>query len=155
MGLASGGVSVAVHGGIGGDDEDVAVFEALSSSLGAGFDHADDGNGGDGFLDVVEGEGAGGVAGDDEVVGALFFNQKTRALSSVASDGAAGLGAVGESGGVTDEGVVGLRARAMRARRTVRPPKPESKTPMVGVNEDSFTECFLGSAVRRRSGRCG
>ena len=85
------------------------VFEAASRGLGAGFDDANDGNGRDRFLDGVEGEGAGGVAGDDEVFGALLLDQEPGALGGVAGDGAAGLGAVGETGGVADEGEAGLR----------------------------------------------
>jgi len=106
--LARSGVGVAVHGGVGGDNEDVARFRSFVSGFGAGLNDADDWNGGNGLLDVVEGEGAGGVAGDDEVIGALFFNEESRALGGIAGDGAAGLGAVGKSGGVPDEGIDSL-----------------------------------------------
>ena len=109
VGLASGGVGMAVYGGIGGDDEDVSRFGCSVGGLGTRLDDADDGDGRYGFLDVVEGEGTGGVAGDDEVVGALLFDEETRTLSGVAGDGAAGFGAVGQAGSVADEGVVGLR----------------------------------------------
>ena len=72
--------------------------------MGAGFDYADDGDG-DGLLDVFEGEGGGGVAGDDEEVGALGLEELC-ALDGVAGDGLAGLGAVGETGGVAEVDVV-------------------------------------------------
>ena len=101
-------VGVALYGGIGGDDEDVAGFGCSVGGLGAGLNDADDGDGRDGFLDGVEGEGTGGVAGDDEVFGALLLDQETGALGGVAGDGAARLGTVGEAGGVADEGKVCL-----------------------------------------------
>jgi hypothetical protein len=66
--------------------------------LGAGFDYADDGDG-QGLLNVFEGEGGGGVAGDDEEVGALLV-EEPGARDGVAGDGLAGFGAVGETGGV-------------------------------------------------------
>ena len=107
MGLAGGGVGVALNGGIGGDDENVAGLRRPVCGLGTGLDDAEDGDR-DGFFDVVEREGAGGVAGDDEVVGALFLNQETRALGGIAGDGAAGLGAIGKARGIADESVVCL-----------------------------------------------
>ena len=82
---------MAVHGGVGGDNEDVACFGCSVSGLGARLDDADDRNGRDGFLDVVEGEGAGGIAGDDEVVGALLLDEEARALGGIAGDGPARL----------------------------------------------------------------
>ena len=89
------------------------VLEARAGGFGAGLDDAEDGDrGGHGFLDGVEGEGAGGVAGDDEVVGALLVDEESGAFGGVAGDGAAGLGAVGEAGGVADEGEAGLRGAA-------------------------------------------
>ena len=85
----------------------------------------------------------------------MFADQELGALGGVAGDGAAGLGAVGEAGGVAEEGEAGLGMRSMRARRTVSPPKPESKTPMVGGGLESFMDGFLRWARRRRRGRCG
>ena len=73
--------------------------------MGSGLDYADDGDG-EGLLDVFEGEGGGGVAGDDEEFGALFVEELC-AGDGVAGDGLAGLGAVGEAGGVAEVDVVG------------------------------------------------
>ena len=106
-GLAGGEIGVALDGGVGGDDQDVAGFGGGAGGGGAGLDDAEDGNG-DCVLNGVEGEGAGGVAGDDEELGALLADQELRALGGVAGDGAAGLGAVGEAGGVAEEGEAGL-----------------------------------------------
>ncbi len=72
--------------------------------LGAGFYYSDDWNG-DGLADVFEGEGGGGVAGDDEEVCALFLEEFC-AGDGVAGDGFAGFGAVGEAGGVAQVDVV-------------------------------------------------
>ena len=99
---------MALDGGVGGDDEDVAGFGGGAGGIRAGLDDAEDGNG-DGVLNGVEGEGAGGVAGDDEELGALLADQELRALGGVAGDGAAGLGAVGQAGGVAEKGEAGLR----------------------------------------------
>ena len=108
LGVAGGGVGVALHGGVGGDDQHVAGAGGGAGGGGAGLDDAEDGNG-DGVLNGVEGQGAGGVAGDDEELGALLADQELRALGGVAGDGAAGLGAVGQAGGVAEEGEAGLR----------------------------------------------
>jgi hypothetical protein len=70
----------------------------LEGGVGAGFDYAYDGDG-ESVLDVFEGEGGGGVAGDDEEFRALFVEELC-AGDGVAGDGFAGLGAVGEAGGV-------------------------------------------------------
>src|SRR5271170_7593445 len=91
--------------------DDTIFFRSSRSSrsgeggLGAGFDYADDGDG-QGLLDVFEGQGGGGVAGDDEEVGALLVEELC-AGDRVASDSLSGLGAVGEPGGVAEEDVVG------------------------------------------------
>jgi hypothetical protein len=70
-----------------------------------GFDYADDGDG-QGVLDVFEGESGGGIAGDDEEVGALAVKELC-AGDGVAGDGLAGLGTVGQPGGVAKVDVVG------------------------------------------------
>ena len=70
-----------------------------------GWTYADDRDG-QGLLDVFEGEGGGGVAGDDEEVCALLVEELC-AGDGVAGDGLAGLGAVGETGGVAEVDVVG------------------------------------------------
>ena len=77
---------------------------AAVAALDAGVDDADDGDA-EAALDVVEGEGGGGVAGDDEEVGALGF-EEAGAFDGVAGDGALGFGAVGEAGGVAEVDVV-------------------------------------------------
>jgi hypothetical protein len=59
------------------------------------------------LLDVFEGEGGCGVAGDDEKIGALFV-EEPGAGDGVAGDGFAGLGAVGQTGGVAQVDVVGV-----------------------------------------------
>jgi hypothetical protein len=56
-------------------------------------------------LDVFEGEGGGGVAGDDEEFCSLFVKEPG-ARDGVAGDGFAGLGTVGETGGVAEVDVV-------------------------------------------------
>jgi hypothetical protein len=56
--------------------------------LGTGLDHSDDGDG-DGLLDVFEGEGCCGVAGDDEEVRALLLEELC-AGDGVAGDGFSG-----------------------------------------------------------------
>ncbi len=106
QGTAGGGVGVALHGGVGGDDEDVAGAGGGAGGGGAGLDDAQHGDG-HGVLNGVEGQGAGGVAGDDEEFCALLVDQEAGAFSGVAGDGAAGLGAVGEAGGVAEEGEAG------------------------------------------------
>ncbi len=106
--------------------------DAARAACRSRFDHSKHGNG-DGILDGVESQGAGGVAGDDQELGALFVDQELRAFDGVAGDGAARLGAVREARGVADEGKACLRGSVpISARRTVSPPNPESKTPMVG-----------------------
>ncbi len=78
----------------------------IMGSLGTGLDDSYDGDGEVG-ADVFEGEGGGGVAGDDEEVGALS-EEEAGAGEGVADDGLAGLGAVGETGGVAEVDVVGV-----------------------------------------------
>ena len=78
----------------------------MQGGLGSGFDYADDGDG-ESALDVFEGEGGGGVAGDDEEFRALFVEELC-AGDGVAGDGFAGLGAVGETGGVAEVEVLGV-----------------------------------------------
>ena len=73
--------------------------------FGSGLDDADDRDG-EGLLDVFEGQGGGGVAGDDEEVGSLIVEELC-AGDGVAGDGFAGLRAVGEAGGVAEVDVVG------------------------------------------------
>ena len=75
--------------------------------MGAGFDYANDRDG-QGGLDVFEGEGGGGVAGDDEELGTLLVEELC-AGDGVAGDGVVGFGAVGETGGVAEVNVRGLR----------------------------------------------
>ena len=67
--------------------------------MSSGFYYADDGDG-ECSLNVFEGEGGGGVAGDYEKVGALFVEELC-AGDGIAGDGFAGFGAVGQTGGVT------------------------------------------------------
>jgi hypothetical protein len=78
----------------------------LLGGVGAGFDHAYDGDR-ESALDVFEGEGGGGVAGDDQEFCALFV-EKLCAGDGVAGDGFAGLGAVGETCGVAEVDVIGI-----------------------------------------------
>ena len=123
---------MALHGGVGGDHQHVAGEGGGAGGLGSGLDDAQHRHG-HGVLNGVEGQGAGGVAGDDQELRALLLDQEPRALGGVAGDGAARLGAVGQAGRVAEEGERARGSRAINARSTVRPPKPESKTPMVGV----------------------
>jgi hypothetical protein len=60
---------------------------------------------GEGVLDIFEGEGRGGVAGDDEEFYALFV-EEPGAGDGVAGDGFAGFGAVGQACGITEIEVV-------------------------------------------------
>jgi hypothetical protein len=70
------------------------------------LDDADDGDG-QGALDVLEGEGGGGVAGDDEEFGSLLVEELC-ARDGVAGDGLVRFGAVGETGGVAEVDVAGV-----------------------------------------------
>jgi hypothetical protein len=74
--------------------------------VGSGFYYADDRDG-ECALNVFEGEGGGGVAGDDEEVGSLFVKELC-AGDGVAGDGFMGFGAVGETRGVAQIDVVGV-----------------------------------------------
>ena len=78
----------------------------MLGGVGAGLDYADDGDW-ESALDVFEGESGGGVAGDDEQVGALFVEELC-AGDGVAGDGFAGLGAVGKTSGVAEVEVLGV-----------------------------------------------
>ena len=108
LSCAGGFVGVAVHRGVGGDDQHVSGFGGGAGCGGSGLDNAEDRDW-NGILDGIEGQGTGSVAGDDEEFGALFADEELGAFSGIASDGAARLGAVGETGGVPDEGEAGLR----------------------------------------------
>ena len=99
---------MAVHGRVGGDDQDVAGFEAARAAAAPGSITPRTGTG-TASLNGVESQGAGGVAGDHEELRALFADQELRAFGGVAGDGAARLGAVGQPGGVADEGEAGVR----------------------------------------------
>jgi len=107
-GAAGGGVSAAADSGVGGDDQHVSGEGGLAGGCGAGLNDAKDGDG-DGVLNGVQSEGAGGVAGDDQELCALLADQELGALGGVAGDGAAGLGAVGEAGRVSKESELSLR----------------------------------------------
>ena len=107
-GRSSGGIGVALHGGVGGDDQYVAGMGSGAGGGRAGLDDAEHGNG-NRVLNGVESQGAGGIAGDDEELGALFFDQELRALRRIAGDGAAGFGAIGQTGRVADESEAGVR----------------------------------------------
>ncbi len=85
---AGGLVGMALHGGVGGDDEDVAGFGGSACGGGSGLDDAKDGDG-HCVLYGVEGESAGRVAGDDEEFGALFADEELGTFDGVTSDGAA------------------------------------------------------------------
>ena len=76
-----------------------------SGGLGSGFDYAYDGDR-ESVLDIFEGEGGGGVAGDDQEFCALFVKELC-AGDGVAGDGFAGFGAVGEASGVAEVDVAG------------------------------------------------
>ena len=80
---------MALDGGVGGDDQNVAGAGGGSGGCSPGFNDAENGDG-DGGLNGVESQGAGGVAGDDEELGALLLDQEAGALGGVAGDGAAG-----------------------------------------------------------------
>ena len=88
LGLACGGIGMAVHGGVGGDHQNIAGLGGCAGGGGAGLNHAKyrDRHR---FLDCIKRERTGGVAGDDEEFGALFAHQKLRALNRIARDGAA------------------------------------------------------------------
>jgi len=59
------------------------------------------------LTDVFEGEGGGGVAGDDEKFGALLVEEAGTG-DGIAGDGVVGFGAVGETGGVAEVDVAGI-----------------------------------------------
>ncbi len=167
-GAAGGGVGVTLDGGVGGDDQDAAGFRGCAGGCGAGLDDAQHGDG-DGLLNGVKSQGAGGVAGNDQKLGVLLLNQEPGALGGIAGDGAPGLGAVGKPGGVANEGETGLGKAPDEGAKTVSPPKPESKTPMVGGVTEAIvsglapgwlpwgcvTGGFLRMGRRRWPDRCG
>lgn len=105
---AGGLVGVALHGGVGGDDQNVAGFGCGAGCFGSGFNDAQDRDG-HGVLDGVEGEGAGGVAGDDQEFGTLLADEELGAFDGITGDCAAGLGSVGKTRGVADEGEASMR----------------------------------------------
>ena len=76
----------------------------VGGGLGSRLDDSYDGDGEVG-ADFVECEGGGGVAGDDEEVCALG-QKEAGAGKGVTNDGLAGLGAVGETGGVAEVDVI-------------------------------------------------
>ena len=85
----------------------VIGFKRCSESrVGTRLDYADDGDG-QGLLDVFEGQGGGGVAGDDQEFRALFV-EEPGARYGVAGDCLAGFGAIGQTGGVAQVDVVGI-----------------------------------------------
>ena len=101
-------VGMALHGGVGGDHQHVARSRGASSRFGARLNDAENRDR-HGVLDGVEGQRAGGVAGDDEELGALLAHQELRAFGGVAGDGAARLGAVGQARRVAEKGKARLR----------------------------------------------
>jgi hypothetical protein len=82
-------------------------FACGEGGLSSWFDYADDWDL-QGLLDIFESEGGGGVASDDQEFSS-FVVEKFCAFYSVAGDGLAGFGAVGETGGVAEVDVVGSR----------------------------------------------
>ncbi len=81
------------------------LVRGVQRGLGAGFDYADDGDG-NGGADLGEGQRGGGVAGDDEELGALG-DEEAGGLDGVAGYGVPGFGAVGKTGGVAEVEEVG------------------------------------------------
>ncbi len=101
-------VGVGLHGGGGGEHEDVfasGVRGGGAGGLGTGFYDADDGHG-DGGADFRQGEGGGGVAGDHEQFSAAG-DEVERGFNGVAGDGGLRFGAVGKAGGVAEVEEVG------------------------------------------------
>jgi hypothetical protein len=99
------GVGVGLDGGGGGEYEGAAGGRrGGEGGFGSGLDDADDRDG-QGLLELGQRERGGGVAGDDEEVGSLRVEELCT-LDGVAGDGLAGLGAVGEAGGVAEIDVV-------------------------------------------------
>jgi hypothetical protein len=97
---------MAGYGGGGCDDQDVSSCGVGAGSGGAGFDDAEDRDGGGG-ADLVESEGAGGVTGDDQIVGALI-DQKPCAFNGIAGDRRLRFRTVGEARGVAEIEVAGF-----------------------------------------------
>ena len=102
---------MALHGGVGGDHQHVAGARGCAGSDGARLDDAQHRDR-DRVLNGIEGQGAGGVAGDDEELGALLADQELRAFDGVAGDGAARFGAVGQARRVADKGKARARQPA-------------------------------------------
>jgi hypothetical protein len=71
LSAAGGGVGVALHGGVGGDDQHVARAGGGAGSRGARLDHAHDGHR-HGILNGVQSQRAGRVAGDHQKLRALL-----------------------------------------------------------------------------------
>ncbi len=136
-------------------DENIASAGCCAGCRCARFNDAENGNR-HGFLNSVKREGACGIAGNDEIFRTLLFDEESGAFRGVACDGAAGFGAVGKTGRVAKETELGLGKKLSNARRTVRPPNPESKTPMEGDCVDVFLMAWrLRGEPRRRQCRCG
>src|ERR1019366_3627514 len=74
MGGGVGAVGVRLHGGGGGENENVGVWMPLLRGFDDRLDDAGYGDA-DGGLDLGHREGGGGIAGDDEVVGAMGLEE--------------------------------------------------------------------------------
>ena len=94
---------MAIDCGVGRDYQHVSAARCGARGRRSGLDHSEDRHG-NRRLDCIEGQGAGGVAGDYQKLGALFAHQELRALDGIAGDGAPRLGAVGQAGGVAEKG---------------------------------------------------
>ncbi len=99
---------MALHGGVGGDDQHIAREGGGARSFCARLDDAENRNR-DRVLNGIQGQGAGGVAGDDQELRALLADQELRAFGGVAGNGAAGFGAVRQARRVAQKGILGLR----------------------------------------------
>jgi len=99
-------VGVAADGAASGDDADALTGWFGKGGVDAGLDDADDGDVVV-FLEIGEGVGAGGVAGDDDGFDA-FGEKEADVLVSEVADGLGALGAVGDSRGIAevDDGLV-------------------------------------------------
>ena len=140
MRVAGCGVGMAVHGGVGCDHQDVARTRGCLRSGSTGLDDAKHRDG-HGVLNGIEGQRAGGVAGDDDELGALFADQELGALNGVACNGAPRLGPIGQPRRVADEGEVG-------ERQPIHKGAQHGEASKAGI-EDTDGECgVLGAWVR-------
>src|SRR6185437_1593557 len=136
--LASRGISVAAHCGVCRDDKHVTGIRGSAGGFRSGLDYAEDRDR-YGILNGIESKCAGGVAGDDHELSALFAHEKLSALDGVAGNGTARFGPVGKAGGVAQES-------ESSARKTMEERAQHGEPAEAGI-EDADGGLCVGGAV--------